>query len=142
MRNHEFQFWNSQVIKIYASEVLYFKSDAQQTRSEPISKTISEPVRETKGKKCETSPKPIERPKSKRQRQEFNLDSVTQELTRDAKFEMVSMAAKHILTGSSKHSLDQTRHLMLTKIVAQEGGSLPYIIADLIEQQPKSRFKL
>lgn len=80
--------------------------------------------------------------KRKRQRQEFNLESVTQELSRDGKFEMVKMAAKHILTASNKHSQNQTRHLMLTKIVAQFGGSLPYIIADLIEQQPKSRLDL
>ena len=82
--------------------------------------------------------KPAEKAR-KRQRQEFNLDSVTQELSRDDKFEMVKMAAKHILDGSNKHTQNQTRHLMLTKIVAQFGGSLPYIIADLIEQQPKSR---
>ena len=75
----------------------------------------------------------------RRQRQEFNLDSVTEELDRDTKFKMVSMAAKHILSSSNKTSQNPTRHLMLTKIVAQFGGSLPYIIADLIEQQPKSR---
>ena len=44
--------------------------------------------------------------------------------------------------GPSNLTQNPTRHLMLTKIVAQFGGKLAFVIADVIEKHPKCRLEL
>ena len=52
---------------------------------------------------------------------------------------MARFAAEHLAQGTKRNQIQATRHLMLTRIVSQYGGSLSNIVADIIDQSRSSR---
>ncbi len=77
-------------------------------------------------------------------RSEFNLENITSGLSQDVTFNMVRMAVDDMVKGLSKPTHNSTLHGMMTKVVAHFSGTLPMVVADIIEKNtnPRNRIEI
>ena len=105
---------------------LYSKQKKDRQRKERIKESQAVAVQQSRNE--------VEK---KKEFKEFNLAKMTKPIKN--KLEMARFAAEHLAQGTKRNQIQATRHLMLTRIVSQYGGSLSNIVADIIDQSRSSR---